>query len=116
VDDDPEVRAVTSAYLTEMGHRVIEAPDGASAIDVLRTDRQIDILVADFAMPGMTGFDLALKAREHRDQIGVLLVTGYADPDKMAKGFPLLHKPFGRAELAAKITEVTSAILSSSRV
>ncbi len=113
VDDDPEVRAVTSAYLTEMGHRVIEAPDGASAIDVLRTDRQIDILVADFAMPGMTGFDLAVKAREHRDGIGILLITGYADPDKMAKGFPLLHKPFGRGELAAKITEVTSAILSS---
>jgi CheY-like chemotaxis protein len=107
------VRAVTSAYLTEMGHRVIEAPDGASAIDVLRTDRQIDILVADFAMPGMTGFDLAVKAREHRDGIGILLITGYADPDKMAKGFPLLHKPFGRGELAAKITEVTSAILSS---
>ena len=96
MDDDPEVRAVTSAYLTEMGHRVIEAPDGASAIDVLRTDRQIDILVADFAMPGMTGFDLAVKAREHRDGIGILLITGYADPDRMAKGFPLLHKPFGR--------------------
>ena len=57
-------------------------------------------------MPGMTGFDLALKARSIRDGIGILLVTGYADPDKMAKGFPLLHKPFGRAELAAKITEV----------
>ena len=88
VDDDPEVRAVTSAYLTEMGHRVIEAPDGASAIDLLRTDREIDLLVADFAMPGMTGFDLALKAREHRQGIGILLVTGYADPGKMARRLP----------------------------
>jgi PAS domain S-box-containing protein len=113
VDDDAEVRAVTSAYLTEMGHRVIEAPDGASAIDILRTDRQIDLLVADFAMPGMTGFDLAVKAREHREGIGILLVTGYADPGKMAEGFPLLHKPFGREDLAAKVNEVTITGLSS---
>ena len=88
MDDDPEVRAVTSAYLTEMGHRVIEAPDGASAIDVLRTDRQIDILVADFAMPGMTGFDLAVKAREHRGGIGILLVTGLCRPGQDGQGLP----------------------------
>lgn len=113
VDDDAEVRAVTSAYLIEMGHRVIEAPDGASAIDILRTDRQIDLLVADFAMPGMTGFDLAVKAREHREGIGILLVTGYADPGKMAQGFPLLHKPFGRGDLAAKVNEVAMTGLSS---
>ncbi|KAB0268718.1 response regulator [Microvirga brassicacearum] len=113
VDDDAEVRAVTSAYLVEMGHRVIEAPDGASAIDILRTDRQIDLLVADFAMPGMTGFDLAVKAREHREGIGILLVTGYADPGKMAQGFPLLHKPFGREDLAAKVNEVAVTGLSS---
>ena len=110
VDDDPEVRAVTSAYLTEMGHRVIEASDAASALDILRTDREIDLLVADFAMPGMTGFDLAVRAQELRGGIGVLLVTGYADPDRMAKDFPLLHKPFGRAELSAKITEVAAAL------
>ena len=112
VDDDPEVRAVTSAYLTEMGHRVIEASDAASALDILRTDRQIDLLVADFAMPGMTGFDLAVRAQELRGGIGVLLVTGYADPDRMAKDFPLLHKPFGRAELSAKITEVDGCALA----
>jgi PAS domain S-box-containing protein len=113
VDDDAEVRAVTSAYLTEMGHRVIEAPNGASALDILRTDRQIDLLVADFAMPGMTGFDLAVKAREHREGIGILLVTGYADPGKMAQGFPLLHKPFGREDLAAKVNEVAMTGLST---
>ena len=113
VDDDAEVRAVTAAYLADMGHRVIEASDGASAIDVLRTDRQIDLLVADFAMPGMTGFDLAVKARAHRQTLGILLVTGYADPDKMPEGFPLLHKPFGRADLAAKVNEVALATVSS---
>ncbi|WP_210495830.1 response regulator [Microvirga antarctica] len=110
VDDDSEVRSVTAAYLTEMGHRVVEAQDGATALDVLRTDQPIDLLIADFAMPGMTGFDLALKAREHRAGLGILLVTGYADPEKMPDGFPLLHKPFGRGDLAAKVNEVAAAL------
>ena len=55
VDDDAEVRTVTAAYLADMGHRVVEAADGASALDILRTDDQLDLLIADFAMPGMTG-------------------------------------------------------------
>ena len=66
VDDDAEVRTVTAAYLSEMGHRVVEAADGSSALDILKADDQLDLLIADFAMPGMTGLDLADKAREIR--------------------------------------------------
>ncbi|MGO4570429.1 response regulator [Microvirga sp. 2TAF3] len=106
VDDDAEVRAVTAAYLSEMGHRVVEASDGAAGIDILKADDQIDLLIADFAMPGITGLDLAIQARRHRPDLGVLLVTGYADPERMPEGYPMLQKPFGRSELAAKVTEV----------
>jgi PAS domain S-box-containing protein len=105
VDDDAEVRTVTAAYLSEMGHRVVEAADGASALDILRTDDQLDLLIADFAMPGMTGMDLADKAREIRRDIGILLVTGYADPARVPEGYPMLHKPFSRTDLALKVTE-----------
>jgi PAS domain S-box-containing protein len=105
VDDDAEVRAVTAAYLSEMGHRVVEAADGASALDILKADDQLDLLIADFAMPGMTGTDLADKAREVRPRIDILLVTGYADPERMPDGYPMLYKPFSRTELAAKVTE-----------
>jgi len=105
VDDDAEVRTVTAAYLTEMGHRVVEAADGASALDILKADDQLDILIADFAMPGMTGTDLADRAREIRPALGVMLVTGYADPKRMPDGYLMLHKPFTRADLAAKVTE-----------
>jgi PAS domain S-box-containing protein len=108
VDDDTEVRIVTAAYLNEMGHRVVEAADGASALDILRTDDQLDLLLADFAMPGMTGMELADKAREVRPDINILLVTGYADPEKMPHGYPMLHKPFTRADLAAKIDETAA--------
>ncbi len=107
VDDDAEVRTVTAAYLGEMGHRVVEAANGSSALDILKTDDQIDLLIADFAMPGMTGTELADKAREIHPGIGVLLVTGYANPEKVPEGYSVLHKPFGRADLATKVTEAT---------
>ncbi|WP_154661114.1 response regulator [Microvirga lotononidis] len=105
VDDDAEVRTVTAAYLTEMGHRVVEAADGSSALDILKADDQLDLLIADFAMPGMTGTDLAGKAREIRPGLGILLVTGYADPKRLPDDYLMLHKPFSRADLAAKVTE-----------
>ncbi|MBZ6077785.1 response regulator [Microvirga puerhi] len=106
VDDDPDVRAVTAAYLNEMGHRVVEASDGAAGLNILRADEQIDLLIADFAMPGMTGLELADEARKQRSNLAVLLVTGYADPERVPEGYPMLHKPFGRAELAARVKEV----------
>ncbi|QFU15284.1 response regulator [Microvirga thermotolerans] len=105
VDDDPDVRAVTAAYLNEMGHRVVEASDGVAGIDILRADDQIDLLIADFAMPGMTGLELATQARQVRSDLGVLLITGYADPERVPEGYPMLHKPFNRSELASKVIE-----------
>ncbi|MBB4038540.1 PAS domain S-box-containing protein [Microvirga flocculans] len=105
VDDDAEVRTVTAAYLTEMGHRVVEAADGSSALEIVKSDSDIDLLIADFAMPGMTGTDLADKAREVRPDIGILLVTGYADPKRVSDDYLMLHKPFTREDLAAKVTE-----------
>jgi FixJ family two-component response regulator len=56
-------------------------------------------------MPGMTGTDLADKVRAIRPEIGILLVTGYADPRRLPEGYPMLHKPFNRIDLAAKISE-----------
>ena len=107
VDDDAEVRTVTAAYLSEMGHRVVEAADGSSALDILKADDQLDVLIADFAMPGMTGIELADRAHEIRSGLGILLVTGYADPKRVPGGYLMLHKPFTRTDLAAKVSEAT---------
>lgn len=115
VDDDAEVRAVTAAYLAEMGHRVVEAADGAAALDILRADDQLDLLIADFAMPGMTGTELADKARGIRPGLGVLLVTGYADPARMPDSYLFLNKPFSRSDLAAKIHEAAPAEQSEAK-
>jgi CheY-like chemotaxis protein len=105
VDDDAEVRTVTAAYLSEMGHRVVEAADGSSALDILKADGQFELLIADFAMPGMTGLDLARKSRQLKPALGILLVTGYADPERMPENYPILNKPFSRSELGSKVIE-----------
>ncbi|MBM6594797.1 response regulator [Microvirga pudoricolor] len=106
VDDDAEVRSVTAAYLNEMGHQVTEAPSGASALEIIAQAADVDLLVADFAMPEMTGLELAVQARKLRSGLRTLLVTGYADPEKVPEGYPVLNKPFGRKELAVQVTNL----------
>jgi CheY-like chemotaxis protein len=83
----------------------VEAADGSSALDILKADDQLDVLIADFAMPGMTGTELADKAHEVRPGVGILLITGYADPKRVPDGYLMLHKPFTRIDLAAKVSE-----------
>src|SRR5690606_28163457 len=102
VDDDAEVRTVTAAYLNEMGHRGVEAADGTGALELLKADNRFALLIAGFAMPGMTGLELAGRSRKLQPDVGVLLITGYADPERVPDNHPVLHKPFSRAELGRK--------------
>jgi len=109
VDDDPDVRAVAAAMLREAGHTVIEAGSGGAALERL-VDRAapIDLLIADLAMPGMNGFELARAARQQRPDLPVLFVTGFADMAAAGdnRHETVLQKPFRAEELSAKIAEV----------
>ncbi|NWM20022.1 response regulator, partial [Escherichia coli] len=62
VDDDPDLRMVLSAALEALGHRVIQADDGASGLAALEEERP-DVALLDFAMPGMNGAELAAEIR-----------------------------------------------------
>jgi PAS domain S-box-containing protein len=108
VDDDPDVRAVAAAMLREVGHTVIEAGSGGAALECLeQDDPRIDLLIADLAMPGMSGFELARAARQGRPELPILFVTGFADisPPEDAICETVLQKPFRADELAAKVAE-----------
>ena len=59
VDDDPLVSFNTSAMLEDLGHKVFTAASGARALEILRHEASIDLLITDQAMPGMTGSELA---------------------------------------------------------
>lgn len=105
VDDDPMVREVTAAMLDDLGYGVVEADSGAEALEVLGREARIDLVMADFIMPGMTGTDLCQKVAEQWPDLPVLLVTGYADDRILAAVGEdrLVLKPFRNEDLARKV-------------
>jgi CheY-like chemotaxis protein len=105
VDDDPAVREVTAAMLEDLGYEVVEADDGAAALDLLARNGRIDLMLVDFSMPGMTGTELIQEVAEGRPGLPVLLVTGYADEHALAAVGEdrLVLKPFRTEDLARKV-------------
>ena len=107
VDDDFLISLSTAALLEDLGHNVIKASSGAAALDVLKSGKPIDLLITDYAMPGMTGVQLAEAARELRPDLPILLATGYADLPARAKvELPRLSKPYQQNQLAEQITSL----------
>jgi len=106
VDDDQSVRHVTAELLNEFGHDLVECQDGRSALERLTADPSIDILVADLAMPGMNGLELAQAAHERRPGLPILLITGFAERVAIPAHISVLRKPFQREELAARLAEL----------
>ncbi len=103
VDDDPLVLASTAAMLEDLGHAAIEAESGRHALDVLGDGAAVDLVITDYAMPGMTGLQLADELRRIRPGLPVLLASGYAELPGAPAGLPRLSKPFGQPALAQAI-------------
>jgi len=106
VDDDPLVSFNTSAMLEELGHTVFAAVSGTRALEILRGEDPIDLLITDQAMPGMKGSELAATIRAEKPDLPVIIATGYAE---LSAGegaeFPKLAKPFFQQDLAKVISE-----------
>jgi signal transduction histidine kinase len=102
VDDDPQVRHVTASFLTGFGHSTTEAADGEAALRHLRLDR-FDMVVADLAMPGMSGIELAAEIRGRLPDLPVLILTGHAEAMQIPEDLPVLSKPFRSADLATQV-------------
>ena len=116
VDDDPMVRSVVSSQLTDFGYRVAEASDGLAALAHLEgAASPPDLIVTDFAMPGMNGLILIEEARRARPELPAILFTGYADANIDGRGLSdttvLLRKPVSYIELA----NATAALLGLAR-
>jgi len=104
VDDDFLISLSTTSLLEDLGHTVVTASSGPEALKVLRTGRPIDMIITDYAMPGMTGLQLAEEARALRPGLPILLATGYADlPTRPTFELPRLHKPYQQTQLAEQI-------------
>jgi len=107
-EDNDDVRAYTVETLRQLGYRVLEAHDGASAMRLLeRTDVTVDLLFSDIVMPGMSGWELAKRALQHKPALHVLFTSGYPrDIDAsgtVGRNIAILPKPFTRSDLAGSI-------------
>jgi CheY-like chemotaxis protein len=106
VDDDSLVLMNTAAMLEEMGHKVFEAYSGREALEILRRESSVDIVITDQAMPQMSGIELAEAVRAEWPDLPVVLATGYADlPAGIASTLPRLMKPFHERHLANAIAD-----------
>ncbi|MFZ2004804.1 MAG: response regulator [Stellaceae bacterium] len=105
VEDDEMVAAGTMAMLEDLGHIAVEANSAAAALEILEANSDIDIVVTDHAMPGMSGSELARRIRELWPDLPVVLATGYADlPNGFDPQLPRLSKPYKQQELADLIS------------
>ena len=115
VEDDDDVRAYTVEILRELGYRVLEAHDGPSALRLIeRQDRQIDLMFTDVVMPGMSGRELADRARAVQPELKIIYTSGYTrnaivHGGRLDAGVEVIAKPFTYQALAQKIADVLEA-------
>lgn len=111
VEDDARVRRVAVSRLIDLGYEVIEAENGAVALERLKQHPDIALLFTDVVMPGgMTGDELAEIVRRERPEIKVLFTSGYAEPEiagrELAASGSWLKKPYTASELAERLREL----------
>lgn len=113
-DEDP-LRALVARAITDLGHTVVTAFDGADALDIIaRENGKFDLLLTDIRMPLMDGIALALSVARDHPNIVILLMTAYADQRERASNLEaLIHdvvlKPFTLAELKTAVMEALTA-------
>jgi len=107
VDDHDEVRNTTAALLTDLGHDVVEAANGADALKLLQDgDCDYDLMITDYAMPQLSGTEFLREARKLCPGVGALIITGYAEADAVRDrpdGVEILLKPFTPSKLEAAL-------------
>jgi two-component system, cell cycle response regulator CpdR len=114
-EDEEGIRSLVARALSQDGHAVVTANDGAEALDVLaREQGAFELLLTDIRMPIMDGIALALAAARDHPHVAILLMTGYADQRERATGLDaLIHdviaKPFSLATIRGAVKDAIAA-------
>jgi len=117
IEDEPDVRDVTIQQLLNLDYKVVDGGDGSRVLETCSTDncvyeRNIDLVLSDVVLPNMTsGPELVDTVKKCNPSVKALLVTGYAQKDVIENGdgnlvYPVLGKPFTKAELGRRISEI----------
>ena len=112
VDDDPDNRALLSAYLVAEGHVVVEADTGEKALDVIAQGR-VALVLLDVMLPGLSGFDVCRRIKREPKTSGtpVIMVTALGDTQSRTRAFEsdadeFLAKPVFGPELIARVRSI----------
>jgi len=104
VEDQKQMAEMFKSVLTAKGYDVIVIHHGSQALELIEENADdIDILVTDIVLPGVSGISLAHKLRSRRPESCILLITGYSELQAEDIGFPVLGKPFTPNQLLEKI-------------
>lgn len=114
VEDDDVVRQLTVEVLEAFGYRVHALRDAASALDVLRTEQRVDLLMSDIGLPGMDGRALVMAARQLRPTLPVLFASGYNERELLeevrardnAAATDAIVKPYDFKLLTQRLSEL----------
>ena len=109
-EDEPMLRIIAVEMLEDAGFKVFEAGDGVEALELLKANPEISLLVSDIKMPRMDGYALVEAGLQFKPDLKVLLMTGYSQdpPPHILKtaGIQILHKPFSLERLCALAAEM----------
>ena len=111
VDDEPELLELTKILLEQLGYRVTACGTGEEALHAL-AQQDIELLVTDIIMPKMDGVELAARACAHQPGLGLLYVSGFAQPMSPSTArvqAELLEKPFTKMALAEAVKRALNA-------
>jgi CheY-like chemotaxis protein len=109
VEDDPDLRSLTATLLDSLGYGVVATADAPEALDALEHG-DFDLLFSDLTLPGMSGGELARRAKAADPDLKVLYMSGYPRAEDcgahaLADGRPVLRKPFRKEELERVLRE-----------
>ena len=107
LDDDPIALEVTQFYLEEIGCEVITASNPHEALEILATNRRIEMLITDIQMDPMDGYEVAERAKRMRPELFIIFASGRGEG---VAGIPLIQKPFTCEQLSQLIERATKSV------
>jgi two-component system cell cycle sensor histidine kinase/response regulator CckA len=106
VDDEPAQRQLFAFALRREGYWVLEARNGAEALDLAERTGRVDMVVSDVVMPVMKGPEMAAKLRERFPNVQVLFVSGFLLNEELGPNVRVMQKPFVRKDLLKNVFDI----------
>jgi two-component system, cell cycle sensor histidine kinase and response regulator CckA len=106
VEDEPAQRHLFALALRREGYCVLEAQNGAEALDVAASAGRVDLVISDVVMPVLTGPKMAAQLRDRFPEVQFLFVSGYLMSDDLGPNAHVMQKPFVRRDLLKHVYDL----------